>query len=171
MRELSVSVSSLYATTAFLCSVFNNPVHPIVNLLISLSRVLYRLCCAYQCASVHAIVAGNREETVRGQLWFVTANFYGIESEYKNKLLLQTIWIIQLWLPSHLGKVSLQVPDSRHLRLTTPLSLCDCVQLKTTSEPTYVVLATYLMVPNGIGNMVPQSMSAEDKHLVPTSQA
>lgn len=81
MRASSVSISSLYATAAFLCSLINNPVHPIVNLLISLSRVLYRLCCAYQCATVHAIVAGNREETVRGQLWFVTANFYG----YKNK--------------------------------------------------------------------------------------
>lgn len=69
---------------------------------------------------------------------------------------------MQHTLPSHLGKVSLQVPDSRHLRLTTPLSLCDCVQLKTTSEPTYVVLVTYLIVPNGMGSMVPQSISAKD---------
>jgi len=63
------------------------------------------------------------------------------------------------YIPSHLGSASLQVPDSRHFRLTTPLSLCDCAQLKITSEPTYVVLETYLMLPYGIDNMEPQSIS------------
>lgn len=85
MRASSFSVSSQHATAAFLCCVINNTIH-LINLLISLSRVLYRLCCAYKCPSVHAIVAGNREETMRRQLWLVTANFCGIKNEYKDNM-------------------------------------------------------------------------------------
>lgn len=46
-----------------------------------------------------------------------------------------------------MGEASLQMPVSRHLRLSGPLSLWDGAQLKITSEPTCVVLDTYLTVP------------------------
>lgn len=82
----------------------------------------------------------------------------------QDKMMVRNGWIGITYLkrkllPSHFGDASLQTPDSRQTRLGTPLSLCDCVQLKVTSEPTYVVFCVYFMEPYGMGVIMPQSIS------------